>query len=251
MPLINCEIELILKWNKNCVLVNKATRAAAVNVDAVNMPTAATLDIADCKLYVPVVTLRSVDQNKLLNSLKTGFKQTIKWNKYRSQMTNQAVNNNLNYLIDPAFTKVHRLFVLAYENKDDRHLYSKYYTPTVELKNYNVLIDRKPFFELPVKDLKETYQKIIDLGCNDDYTVGNLLDLKYFKEHYKLIAIDLNKQKVLDQDKNAMQQINFIGSLEREQVNNSYPLTTIFFIVEHKEETTIDFLQNSATISST
>ena len=199
MPLINCEIELILRWNKNCVLVNKTTRegrdaaggqAAIVEVDT---PTAATLTITDCKLYVPVVTLRSVDENKLLNSLRTGFKRTIKWNKYKSQITSRAVNNNLNYLIDPTFSKVHRLFVLAYENEDDRYSYSKYYTPTVEIKNYNVLIDRKPFFELLVKDLEETYQKIIDLGYNNDYTVVNLLDLNYFKKHYKLIAIDLRK----------------------------------------------------------
>ena len=94
MHLINCEVELILKWNKNCVLVNKSARAAANGVVAIDTPTNATLDVADCKLYVPVVTLRSVDENKLLNNLRTGFKRTIKWNKYRSQMTNQAVNKS-------------------------------------------------------------------------------------------------------------------------------------------------------------
>ena len=147
MPLVNREVELKLKWNTNCVLVNKATRAAAGAVVQISTPKNATLSVTDCKLYVPVVTLRATDENKLLNNLKTGFKRTIKWNKYRSQITNHTVNNNLNYLINPRFTKVHRLFVLAYKNKDDRQSYSKYYVPSVESKNYNVIFDGKPFFE--------------------------------------------------------------------------------------------------------
>ena len=249
MPLINCEVELKLKWNKTCVLVNKATRDAADPVVEINTPKNATLAITDCKLYVPVITLRAIDDNKLLNSLKTGFKRTITWNNYSSIITNQEVNNNLNYLIDPTFTKVHRLFVLAYANEDDRTSYSKYYVPNVKIKNYNVIIDGKPFFELPVKNIEETYQKIIDMGYNDDYTVGNLIGFEYLKKHYNLIAIDLNKQKELEN--NVTQQINFIGSLERTAVDGVYAKTTIFFIIDHREQTTIDFSQNSATIFST
>ena len=142
MPLINCEVELKLKWNKNCLLVNKATRDAAGAVVAINTPTNATLTVTNCKLHVPVVTLHAIDDNKLLNSLKTGFKRTITWNNYRSTITNQAINNNLNILIDPTFTKLHRLFVLAYANEDD---YSQYYVPNIEIKNYNVIIDGNHF----------------------------------------------------------------------------------------------------------
>ena len=76
--------------------------------------------IKDFKLYVPVVTLSAENDNKLLEPLKTGFKRTIKWNKYRSEMSNQTKNNNLNYLIDPTFTNVNRLFVLSFETEDDR-----------------------------------------------------------------------------------------------------------------------------------
>ena len=144
-------------------------------------------------------------------------------------------------MIDPTFTKVHRLFVLAYENEDDRQSYSKYYVPKVELKNYSVIVDGKPFFELPVRNMEETYHKVIDMGYNDDYTVGNLMNSEYFEEHYKLIAIDLSKQKELESD--IVQQINFIGSLEVQ--------ATIFFITEHREQTTIDFSQYSVTIFST
>ena len=136
---------------------------------------------------------------------------------------------------------MHRLFVLAYANEDDRTSYPQYYVPNIEIENYNVIIDGKPFFELPVKNVEETYQKIIDMGYNDDYTVGNLMDFEYFKQHYKLIAIDLSKQKELEND--VMQQINFIGSLEQ--------AATLFVITEHREQTTIDFSQNSATIFST
>ena len=75
-----------------------------------------TFKITEERLYVPVVTLSTEDDNNFLEQLKSGFIKTIKWNKYRSEMTNQTKTNNLNYLIDPTFTKVNRLFVLSFEN---------------------------------------------------------------------------------------------------------------------------------------
>ena len=109
-------------------------------------PTNATFKIKDTKFYVPVVTLSAENDNKLSEQLKTGFKRTIKWNKYRLEMSNQTKNNNLNYLIDPTFTNANRLFVFTFENEYDRTSFSKYYLPKVEIKDYNVLIDGKPFF---------------------------------------------------------------------------------------------------------
>ena len=97
-------------------------------------------------MYIPVVTLSAENDNKLLEQLKTGFKRTIKWNKYRSEMSNQTKYNNLNYLIDPTFANVNRLFVLSFENEDDRTSFSKYYVPKIEIKDFNVLIDGKQFF---------------------------------------------------------------------------------------------------------
>ena len=120
-------------------------------------------------MYVPIVTLSTEDDNKLLGQLKTGFKKTIKWNKYRSEVSNQTKNNNLNYLIDPTFTKVNRLFALSFKNENDRTSFSKYYTPNVEIKDFNVLIDSKSFFDVPVKNKKETYEKIIEISKNSDY----------------------------------------------------------------------------------
>ena len=96
-----------------------------------NAPTGATLNITDCKLYVPAVTLSKDDEIKLLTNLKSGFKREIIWNKYRSQMITEAVNSNLNILIDPAFTNVNRLFLLTYQNADDRQSCSQFYLPKV------------------------------------------------------------------------------------------------------------------------
>ena len=117
-----------------------------VQIAAIESPTSAKFEITDCKLYVPVVTLSAENDNKLLEQLKSGFKRTIKWNKYMSQMSNQN-KNNLNYLIGPTFSNVNRLFVLSFENKNDRTSYYKYYMPNVEIKDYNVLIDGNAFFE--------------------------------------------------------------------------------------------------------
>ena len=116
IPLISCEKSLELKWNKNCVITSQQM---GVNLDGGNTatPTGATFAINDCKLYVPAVTLSKDDEIKLLTNLKSGFNREIIWNKYRSQMTTEALNNNLNILIDPTFTNVN---VLAYQNADDR-----------------------------------------------------------------------------------------------------------------------------------
>ena len=156
-------------------------------------------------------------------------------------MTIQAQNNNLNYLIDPTFTNVNRLFVLFFSrnnNTDSRYSFSNYYVPKVKINDFNVLIDGKSFFDLTVKNEEEGYEEYIDMSNNNDYTTGNLLDFAYFKKNYKLIAIDLSKQTKLKDP----QQINFIGKL----LKNTG--ATMFFIIEKLEETTFNLSQNSATI---
>ena len=185
MPLINCEVELILTWSKNCVLADMTVRVVQGNNPAIVAPTGLEFNITDTKLYVPVVCLSKENDTKLLEQLKSVFKRTITWNKYRSQMTIQCQNNNLNYLIDPIFTNVNRLFVLSFSrnnNTDNRDSFSDYYVPNVEIKDFNVLIDGKSFFDLPVKN-EEAYEKIIDMSNNNDYTTGNLLDFAYFKKN--------------------------------------------------------------------
>ena len=189
-------------------------------------------------MYVPVVTLSAENDKKLLKQLKTGFKRTIKWKKYRSEMSNQTINNNLNYLIDPTFINVDRLYALSFKDDDDRASFSKYYVPKVEVKDFNVLNDGKLFFETPVKNEEEAYEAIIEMSKNNDYTTGNLLDYEYFKGHYRLIAIGLSKQIYLE-NPDLKQQVNFIARLKED--------AKMFFITEKKEEATFDFSQNFVT----
>ena len=239
IPLISCEVSLELKWDKNCVITSLEQRdIGGGNRD--NAPTGATLAINDCKLYVPAVTLSKDDEIKLLTNLKSGFKREIIWNKYRSQMTTKAINNNLNILIDPTFTNVNRLFVLAYQDADDRQSFSQFYLPKVLVKDFNVIIDKLAFFDLPIKTEEEAYEKIIDICRNNEYTTGNLLDYEYFKKHYKLIAIDLSKQQVLQENEDLIKQLNFIGRLEN--------AANVFIIIKKKENTILEFSQNLANV---
>ena len=239
IPLISCEVSLELKWNKTCV---KSNQQIGVNLDGGNTAasTNATLAINDCKLYIPVVTLSKDDEIKLLTYLKLGFTREIEWNKYRSQMTTEAVNNNLNILVDPTFTNFNRLFVLPYQNADDRQSFSQFYLPKVMVKDYNVIIDKLAVFDLPIKTEEEAYEKIIGISRNNEYTGGNLLDYDYFKKYYNLIAIDLSKQQVLQENEDLIQQINFIGRLTE--------AANVFIIIEKKEHTILKFPQNFANV---
>ena len=188
MPLIKCEVNLIWTWSSTCVIANSTG--------------AGWFAITGTKLYVPVVTLSTQDYTKLLNQLKSGFKRTINSNKYQSDPKTYAQNRYLNHLVDPSFQGVNRLFVLSFENKDDRRSHSNYYLLKVEVKDYNVMIDGKNVFDQPIKNDFKTYGSIrkIAYGQGDDYTTGYLLDYPYFKENYKTIAIDLSKQQALDAD---------------------------------------------------
>ena len=111
--------------------------------------------ITSTKLYVPVVNFSINDNIKFLENIKQGFKRTILWNKYRSEITTQTKNNNLDYLIDPTFRNINRLFALSFKNSNDdptRDSFDDYYIPLVEIKDFNALIDNKPFFDQPVRN---------------------------------------------------------------------------------------------------
>ena len=125
------------------------------------------------------------------------------------------------------------MFVLAYQNADDRQSFSRFYLPRVMVKDNNVIIDKLAFFDLPIKTEEEAYEKIIDISRNNEYTTGKLLDYYYFKKCYKLIAIDLSKQQVLQENEDLIQQINFIGRLEQ--------AANVFIIFEKKEHTILEF----------
>ena len=180
-PLINCEVELILTWSKDCVITNSTGEGK--------------IKISEAKLFIPTVTLSTEDNVKLLQQLKSCFKRIINWNKCESSVKTFAQNKYLNYLINPSFQGVSRLFVLSFKDEDDRISHSTYYLPKVELKDYTVMIEGRKFFDQPINNMNKTNENIrkIATGKGDDYTTGCLLDYRYFKDNYKIIAIDLSK----------------------------------------------------------
>ena len=230
MPLINCEVNLILTWSSTCVITN--SNGAGV------------FAITDTKLYVPIVTLSTQENTKFLQQLKSGFKRVINWNKYISKPELLAQNPNLNHLIEPSSQGVNRLSVLKFENYNHRTIHDRYYFPIVEIKDYNIMINGENFFDQPIKHDKVTYENIrkIATGQGDDYTTGCLLDYTYFTNTYKMIAVDLSKKQVLDADPRAIQQINFTANLDR--AGN----TRVYFILEEAKETILDFSQGTVTV---
>ena len=220
-------------WSADCVTIY-------TNV-ANQVPT---FTITEINLYVPIVTLSTQDNAKLLPQLKSGFKRTISWNKYLAKPELLAQNANLNHLIEPSFQGVNRLFVLAFEDDAQRTSNKRFCIPNVEIKDYNVMIDGKNFFDQPVKNDKVTYDNIrkIATGQGDDYTTGCLLDYIYLKKYYKMIAIDLSKQQALDSDPKAIQHINFTADLDR--VEN----TRIYFILEEAKENFFEFSQGTVKV---
>ena len=198
-----------MAWSSTCVITN--SNGAGV------------FAITDTKLYVPVVTLSTQENTKFLQQLKSDFKRVINWNKYLSKPELLAQNPNLNHLIEPSFQGVNRLFVLAFENDNHRTIHDRYYLPSVEIKDYNIMINGENFFDQPIKNNKVTYENIrkIATGQGDDYTTGCLLDYSYFADTYKIIAVHLSKQQALDADPRAIQQINFAENLDRAGIQGS------------------------------
>ena len=185
MPLINCEVNLILRWSSN---------------------QNATFAITNTIFYVPVVTLSTKENAKLLQQLNPGFKRVINWNKYLSKPELLSQNANLNHLVEPSFQGVNGFFVLAFENDNQRISTRRYHLLTVEIKDYNVMINGVNFFDQSITNKKVTYENIrkIATGQGDDYTTGCLLDYQYINDTYKMIAIDLSKQQALDADPRAI-----------------------------------------------
>ena len=135
--------------------------------------------------------------------------------------------------------------MLSFENENDRTAHTEYYLPKVEIKDYNVKIDGKIFFDQPINNDIKTHENIWKFATSqgDDYTTGCLLDYSYFKDNCKMIAIDLSKQQALDADLRAIQQINFTGNLDR--AGN----ITIFFIFEETKGAILNFSQGTVRVS--
>ena len=137
-------------------------------------------------------------------------------------------------MIDPCFQGVNRLFVLSFENENDRKVHTK-----VEIKDYNVMIDGKNVFDQSVKSDMRTYDNIRKIATDqgDDHTTGCSLDYNCFNKHYKMIALDFSKHQALNTDPKAIQAINFTGNLDRAAG------VTMSFITEEAKEINLDFTQ--------
>ena len=196
MPLINCKVKLSLKWYENCILYSAGT--------------AATFAITNTKVYVPVVTLKTEDNGKLSKLLSKGFKWPIYWNEYKViPNKNYNANEYIRERLDASIQGVNRLFVFPYmrgDNLTTENSYDKYFLPKLKIENYNIEIDGRNFYDQPINDSIKQYDEIrkISTGQGDDYTTGCLLDFAYFEKNYRLIAVDLSKQKALDADPKAI-----------------------------------------------
>ena len=192
MPLINCKIKLNLTWKKECVLSTDAGDAVCI--------------INDTKLYVPVVTLSKEDNKDFIEQQNNGFQRSIYWNEYKTKEKNETVNDNdpativRDITLDPSFQGVNRLFAMTYNSENGqptRNGQQKCYFPRIDLKEYNVIIDGRNFYDNPIENNIEKYRELkkVMIGKGEDYTTGSLLDYSYFLKHYKLIAVDyLNKK---------------------------------------------------------
>lgn len=201
MPLINCEVNLILIWSPSFDyhLILLWTR----NNICCNWK-------KHC--YVPVVTLSHDGNTKLRR--QSGFKRTVNLNKYQSKATAQTIKKYLSYLNDPIYQGVNTRFALSFENNAFKRVQARYFLPTIERKDYNLMIDGRIFFDQSVKYDMRTYKINLKTanGQGGCCTTGYLLDYSYCKTYHKMIAIDLKKGKVLDADPEAKQQNGFTGN---------------------------------------
>ena len=195
------EMPLNLTWKKECVLSTGAGEAIFI--------------INDTKLYVPVVTLSKEDNKDFIEQQNKVFQRSIYWNEYKTKEINEDADANVfKYInLDPSLQGVNRLFVMAYNKaygQPTRNGQRKYYLSRISLNKY-VIIDGRNFYDNPIESDIQKYRELkkVMIGKEEDYTTGSLLDYNYFDIHYKLVAVDLSKQKELDADPRAIQEFEF------------------------------------------
>ena len=241
MPLINCKIKLNLTWKKECEL-------STLDDDAGNPENNAVFITNDTKMYVPIVTLSKEDNKDFIEQQNKGFQRSIYWNEYKTKgQDKDADANNFKYIIlDPSLQGVNRLFVMAYSRADNnqptKNGQRKYYLPRIDLEKYDFIIDERNFYDNPIESDTEKYRELkkVMIGKGEDYTTGSLLDYNYFLKYYELIAVDLSKQKQLDEDPRTIQQIGFKYMLGTD--------STIYWVLEKSKETTLEFYKGTVKV---
>ena len=237
-------------------MLTKAAIGANANATVAD---STTFKITDAKLYVPVVTLSTEDNAKLTKQLSEGFKIPVYWNKYKvidNKVVEIAAANaekQIRELLDSSYQGAKRLFVLAYDNTTGNNQVSvdsfkKYFLPRVKIENYNIEIDGRNFYDQPINDLIKQYGEVrkVSIGEGDDYTTGCLLDFAYFEKNYRLIAADLSKQKTLDADRRAIQQIFFTGKINSTATEGKRVI--ICYILEQSKETILQLSKGTTNV---
>ena len=223
-----------MSWSKEHIISEISITSAVPGNPNANPPvpevsaiqsTEAKFRMNNPKIFVPVVALSINANMKFFEKIKQGIKRTISWNKCRSDITTETKNNNLDYLVDPAFRNINRLFVVSSKNGNN--------DPT---RNY---FNNKLIFDQPVKNKQEAYEKLVEMSRNDNYTTGNLLDYLYHQKFYKNIGIDLSRQK----NTSIPQQINYDETL---QEDDGAPM---LLVSEKQEETILSFSLDSLIVT--
>ena len=262
MPLINTKLDIQLNYTKHSVI---SSGGGAGDNDS------STLKIKKTELYVPVVALNTEDNNKLDQLLDTKFKRNVYWNEYKSKIEDVTqLHNNNNYkrtLLDVSIPSINRLFVMSFNDNDElgagddgqiinshrnrveRNGYTKYFLLRVDIKDYNDLIDGRKFYDQNISDDFKKYKELrkVMTGRGEDYATGSLLDYDYWKNNYKLICCDLNKQKVLESNQKANQQVEFVYKLDNTRAapgTNAQILT----VLEKETEIKLEFSKGTVKV---
>ena len=232
-----------LNWTKYSVLCNQ-------NQNSI-------FQITKSELYIPTVSLNTENNNKLSELLSKGFERTIVWNEYKSKIERVTIPQNDNMLrrttLDVSFQGVSKLFSAAYETDDiERNANTeesrrRYYLPRAEIKDYNILIDGRNFYDQNVNSSIVRYNELLKMttGRSEDYSTGCLLDYNYYIKDFNVVGIDLSHQAVLDFVPKSNQQIEFVYKLPSGNADINYDVLTV---LEKKKQTVLKFSEGTVKV---
>ena len=254
--MINWKAKLKLIWTKYYVLSAAANENQSDN-DNNNKANEIIFTIKDTTLYVPVVTLSAKNNQQLLKLLSKGFERSVYWNEHKTKRENKITVNEFGYFLESSFVGVDRLFILVDPNRNNdikRFNARKYCLAKniIIIDQRYAIISGKSFYNQPIDSDIKRYKEIrkLETGQSEDYTTGCLLDYDYIKHHYRLITVDLSRQKELDVDPKATQQIELDGQLKNVDGINTNGAESMFVltILEKVKETRLECSQGSVTV---
>ena len=212
--------------------------------------------ITKCELYIPIVTLNTEHNNELSESLSKGFERNVVWNECKSKIEGVTIPQNNMFrktTLDVSFQGVSKLFAAAYETDDiERNANTeesrrRYYLPRAEIKDYNVLIDGRNFYDQNVNSSIVRYNELLKMttGRSKDYSTGCLSDYDYYMKDFNIVGIDLSHQAELDSDPKINQQIEFVYKLPSGNAAINYNLLTV---LEKEKQAVLKFSEETVKV---